>query len=270
VEFIPIHSDTNYAVADENTTSTADRVSAAGTSLLLPPQPRTSMVQILQTATTSSLYIGSLTGPLQAITPVRSLQPPLSVATGGRRTFHCTKLWQHTPRQLNRWLHSDLNIVTQATAEAQLTLSSPRCRSTNPPARYHPQSLAPGGDGYLSSTDWNLFNNKVSSSSLSQNLPFTPPTALGPKAPPSTLIQLNAQFISSASLDFVAGGRIIVLGRRPRRTLVVTSTASTSALVISNAISGLLKTSATGLVSVATPGWLPSPHQVSLLPYPFP
>lgn len=34
-------------------------------------------------------------------------------------------------------------------------------------------------DGYLSSVDWNLFNNKVSSSSLSQIFPFTPTTNFG-------------------------------------------------------------------------------------------
>jgi hypothetical protein len=54
--------------------------------------------------------------------------------------------------------------------------------------------------GCLSSTDWTLFNNKVSSSSLASSItaafPFTP-TALGNST--STLLQLTAGFISSAS-----------------------------------------------------------------------
>jgi hypothetical protein len=105
-------------------------------------------------------------------------------------------------------------------------------------------------DGYLSSTDWNLFNSKVSSSSLASSItaafPFTP-TALGNST--STLLQLTAGFISNASSTITALNAV-----NATTTTFAATLASTTNQIISSVAAALLKTTSGGVVSAAVAG----------------
>ncbi|KKU53655.1 MAG: hypothetical protein UX77_C0039G0006, partial [Parcubacteria group bacterium GW2011_GWA1_47_11] len=61
-----------------------------------------------------------------------------------------------------------------------------------------------GADGYLSSADYSIFNNKISSSSLSQIFPFTPNTNYGAAAnSTSTALWFSAGLQASSTSHFV-------------------------------------------------------------------
>ncbi|MBP9711303.1 MAG: helix-turn-helix domain-containing protein, partial [Candidatus Pacebacteria bacterium] len=88
-------------------------------------------------------------------------------------------------------------------------------------------------NGYLSNTDWTLFNNKVSSSSLSSSVtsafPFTP-TAIGNAT--STLIQFTAGLIANASSTIGSGaqggGLTVAGGATTTGTLYVAGTGTST------------------------------------------
>jgi hypothetical protein len=117
-------------------------------------------------ATTSSLYIASLTGPLQAVNGQVSASSTLSVAYGGTGI-------QTTPIYGNL-LVGNANGAYSLTATSSLGLLASTSLHATAPLSFNASTgiftISQSGistDGYLSTTDFNTFNNKISSTSLS-------------------------------------------------------------------------------------------------------
>ncbi|MEK7613249.1 MAG: helix-turn-helix domain-containing protein, partial [Patescibacteria group bacterium] len=98
-----------------------------------------------------------------------------------------------------------------------------------------------GTDGYVSSTDWNLFNNKISSTSLSAVYPLAYNSATG---------VFTTAFSTTTQNNFNAHNTFSSLFA----TSASTTNATTTNLHITGIISSLLKTDANGRVTAAVAG----------------
>ncbi|TSC69410.1 MAG: hemagluttinin family protein, partial [Parcubacteria group bacterium Gr01-1014_56] len=120
-------------------------------------------------STLSSLTVGSLTGPLQAIAGVVSATSTLSTVYGGTGI-------STLPSYGNLLVGNSAGGYT-LTATSSLGLLGSSSISATAPLSYNQgtgvfsiSQSGSGADGYLSSIDWNFFNQKVSSSSLATSL----------------------------------------------------------------------------------------------------
>jgi hypothetical protein len=139
---------------------------------------------------TNSLSIGSLNGVLQAVNGLVSASTTLSVKYGGTGSTTLTGLL----------VGNGLGSVQTAIVSSPLTITGNTLAI---------QQANGSQDGYLSSTDWNTFNNKLSSSSLASIFPFTPTTAFGSAAnATSTLIGFLSGIYATASSTIGDGTQI--------------------------------------------------------------
>jgi hypothetical protein len=135
----------------------------------------------LATTTVSALTITGLNGSLQAVNGVVSATSTLSTVYGGTGLS--------TAPSYGNMLVGNATGGYSLFATSSLGLLGSTSISATTPLSYSAGtgvfSILQSGaaqNGYLSSSDWNIFNNKISSSSLSQIFPFTPTTNYGAAA----------------------------------------------------------------------------------------
>ncbi len=157
-------------------------------------------------ATTTSLYIGTLNGPLQANNGLVSATSSIGVLYGGTGLATAPTygkiLVGNSAGGYTLTATSSLGLLASTSIQAQGPLSFNTSTGV-----FSISQSGSGSDGYLSSTDWNFFNQKVSSSSLLAFFPFTPgvfgATAVNATG---TALQLTGGLYASSTVQFGNAG----------------------------------------------------------------
>ena len=172
----------------------------------------------LATTTVSTLNLTGLNGVLQATNGRVSATSTLSAQFGGTGSTTLTGLL----------VGNGTGSLLTATVSGPLAFSGSTLSITQANS---------STNGYLSSSDWTTFNNKISSSSLAQIFPFTP-QAWGNST--STLIGFNNGILVNAASSTITGGLTLngALGISGAITSTATAAntfpyASTTALTVS-------------------------------------
>ncbi len=196
---------TGNSTTSQATTTTLFSTTASSTNLF-------ASVVTLGSATINALTLGSLTGPLQAINGVVSATSTLSVAYGGTSSTTLGGLLSG----------NGTGALTSAVVSAPLSFSGNTLSISQ---------AGSGSNGYLSSTDWNTFNNKISSTSLSgaSVISYTSSTGVITTTP-GTFGGAGAYTFPQ---DLIITGNSTT-SQATTSVLAVTGSASTSNLVVSS------------------------------------
>jgi trimeric autotransporter adhesin len=186
------------------------------------------------------ITVGSLNGPLQANNGVVSATSSIGVLYGGTGLSSAPAFGQLLLGNASGGYTLTATSSLGLLGSTSITASAPLAWNANTGALSITQSGS-ATDGYLSSTDWNLFNNKVSSTSLSATYPLAYNSSTG---------VFTTAFSTTTQNNFNAHNTFTSLFA----TNASSTFATTTNLALTSVTSSLLKTNSLGQVIAAVLG----------------